>query len=184
MERSTDSPINNAFYDTLGERWYEAEDEPVSLLRAEGALKNPWVEERLHAAFTDRRARVLDVGCGAGFLANALAGSDFEVAGGDLSEESLEVARRRDGTGRVNYRRADALSLPFDEGEFDAVCAMDFLEHVPNPGEVIREAGRVLRKGGLFFFHTFNRNFLSWLFAIQGLRWFVRNTPKNLHVYS
>ena len=184
MERSTDSPINNAFYDTLGERWYEAEDDPVALLRAEGRLKNPWVLERLQTVFQNKALRVLDIGCGAGFLANSLGHAGLEVVGVDLSEESLNVARRHDATGKVEYRRADALNLPFDPAQFDAVFAMDFLEHVPTPERVVAEAGRVLKAGGLFFFHTFNRNFLSWLFAVQGLRWFVRNTPEHLHVHS
>ncbi|HEY2370840.1 MAG TPA: hypothetical protein VGH87_30815, partial [Polyangiaceae bacterium] len=44
------------------------------------------------------------------------------------------------------------------------------------------EAARVLRPGGLFFFHTFNRNFLSWLVVIKGVEWFVQNTPRDMHV--
>ncbi|HSX26224.1 MAG TPA: methyltransferase domain-containing protein, partial [Chlamydiales bacterium] len=61
--------------------------------------------------------------------------------------------------------------------------AMDVLEHVEDPGLLIAEASRVLKPNGLFFFHTFNRNPLSYLFIIKGVEWFVRNTPKNMHVY-
>jgi 2-polyprenyl-6-hydroxyphenyl methylase/3-demethylubiquinone-9 3-methyltransferase len=49
---------------------------------------------------------------------------------------------------------------------------------------VLREAARVLRPGGLFFFHTFNRNWLSRLVVIRGVEWFVKNTPEDLHVYK
>jgi 2-polyprenyl-6-hydroxyphenyl methylase/3-demethylubiquinone-9 3-methyltransferase len=60
---------------------------------------------------------------------------------------------------------------------------MDVLEHVEEPSLLISEAARVLRPGGLFFFHTFNRNFLSYLLVIKGVEWCVPNAPKNMHVY-
>lgn len=174
--------VNNAFYDSLGERWYEAYDDPVALLRAEGRLKNPWVLERIAAAFPGRSCRVLDVGCGAGFLGNALSLAGHRAEGVDLSRGSLEVARGRDATGRSLWRVADAYRLPYRDGAFDAAAALDFLEHVDRPGDVIAEAARVLKPGGLFFFHTFNRSLLSWLVVIKGLEWFVRNTPERMHV--
>lgn len=61
---------------------------------------------------------------------------------------------------------------------------MDVLEHVEEPGRVIAEAARVLKPGGLFFFHTFNRTLLAWLVAIKGVAWFVKNTPPDHHVLS
>ncbi|MFO1519476.1 MAG: bifunctional 2-polyprenyl-6-hydroxyphenol methylase/3-demethylubiquinol 3-O-methyltransferase UbiG [bacterium] len=175
--------INNDLYDALGERWYTAEDDPVALLRAESRLRNPWVAETLSKKFLGRKCKALDVGCGGGFLSNALAKKGHEVTGIDASEESLKIARRYDETASVDYRMGDAYALPFADASFDAVCAMDFLEHVDDPAKVVAEAGRVLKKDGLFFFHTFNRNFLSWLVVIKGVEWFVKNTPKNLHVY-
>jgi 2-polyprenyl-6-hydroxyphenyl methylase/3-demethylubiquinone-9 3-methyltransferase len=78
----------------------------------------------------------------------------------------------------------DAFALPFSDQSFDVVCAMDFLEHVEMPGHIIRESARLLRPGGLFFFHTFNRNWLSWLIVIKGVEWCVPNTPPNMHLYS
>jgi 2-polyprenyl-6-hydroxyphenyl methylase/3-demethylubiquinone-9 3-methyltransferase len=59
---------------------------------------------------------------------------------------------------------------------------MDFLEHVTAPGLVVAEISRVLRPGGLFFFHTFNRNPLAHLVIIKLVEYLVANTPKNLHV--
>ncbi len=170
--------INNDFYDALGERWYEAHDDPVALLRAEARHLVPWVLERIGG----ESARVLDLGCGAGFLSNALGAHGHQVTGLDASEPSLGVAARRDATKRVRYLLGDACSLPFDDAGFDVVTAMDFLEHVETPEAVIREASRVLAPGGLFFFHTFNRNFVSRLVVIKAVEWFVRNTPPNMHV--
>ena len=174
--------MNNAFYAGLGDRWYEAQDDPVALLRAESRFRNPWIARWIAEDFGSRRCAVLDIGCGAGFLSNDLAALGHRVTGLDVDEEILSVAARRDGTRSVAYRKGDALSLPFGEGSFDVVCAMDFLEHVEEPERVIAEAARVLSPSGLFFFHTFNRNFLSWLVVIKGVEWFVRNTPRDMHV--
>ncbi len=179
---SPDRPVNNAIYDQLGERWYTAQDDPVALLRAESRLRNPWIRDRIRQELGGRACAILDVGCGAGFLSNALAGDGHAVTGLDASTESLAVAARHDRTGRVRYDRGDALALPYGDGSFDVVCAMDFLEHVEAPAAVVAEIARVLAPGGLFFFHTFNRSWLSWLIVIKGVEWFVRNTPRDMHV--
>jgi 2-polyprenyl-6-hydroxyphenyl methylase/3-demethylubiquinone-9 3-methyltransferase len=175
-------PVNNAIYSTLGSRWYDAEDDPVALLRAEARLRNPWVAKQIEAAFGEKPCKVLDIGCGGGFLSNALSALGRTVTGLDEAADSLAIAAAYDTSGKVKYDRGDALSLPYPAASFDVVCAMDFLEHVEEPARAIKEAARVLAPGGLFFFHTFNRNRLSWLIAIKGVEWFVRNTPKHMHV--
>jgi len=176
------SRVNNAVYEALGERWYGAEDDPIALLRAESRLRNPWLAAEIVRAFGPRTAQVLDVGCGGGFLSNHLGSLGHRVTGLDASSDALAVAGRYDSTRSVRYQQGDALNLPYPDASFDAVCAMDFLEHVENPDRVIAEAARVLKPSGLFFLHTFNRNFLAWLIVIKGVEWFVRNTPRNLHV--
>ena len=176
--------INNAVYDELGEGWYSARDNPVALLRAESRLRAAWVLEELKVHSGERPLAILDVACGGGLLANPLARAGHAVTGIDLSESSLDVARRHDSTGSVAYLARDARALGLPDGRFDVVCMMDFLEHIEDRDGVIREAARVLRPGGLFFFHTFNRTPLSWLIAIKGVGWAVKNTPRNLHVYS
>lgn len=173
--------INNAIYEKYGEKWYTAFDDPIALLRAENKIKVPWILQYLKNHGNNHR-RVLDVGCGGGFLSNELALSGLKVTGVDLSPESLKVARAYDQTKSVNYEVADAFHLPYPDESFDILTAMDFLEHVENPAIVIKEFSRVLRPGGFFFFHTFNRNFLSWLIIIKLVEWFIKNTPKNMHV--
>ncbi len=176
------SRVNNEVYAALGERWYAAQDDPIALLRAESRLRNPWILSELTSAFGERPCEVLDLGCGAGFLSNELGAAGHQVTGLDASADALSVAALHDPGGTVCYQQGDALQLPFADASFDAVCAMDFLEHVEDPERVIAEAARVLRPSGLFFFHTFNRNFVSWLVIIKGVEWFVRNTPRDLHV--
>lgn len=185
MECPLQNEVNNQIYHDLGERWYQASDDPVALLRAEGRTKNPWVIAQIKKAFSgvpSENIEVLDVGCGAGFLTNELSVSGFKVTGADLSESSLEVAKKYDATKRVIYQAADAYALPFGNQSFSVVTCMDFLEHVESPEKVVAEIARVLKPGGLFIFHTFNRNWLSGLIIIKGVEWFVKNTPKNMHI--
>jgi 2-polyprenyl-6-hydroxyphenyl methylase/3-demethylubiquinone-9 3-methyltransferase len=176
------SRVNNEIYAALGDLWYTAEDAPVALLRAESRLLNPWVAAEMTTKLGERRCRILDVGCGAGFLSNHLGWLGHEVTGLDVSADALAVAARHDLRHTVRYQEGDALKLPFEDASFDVVCAMDFLEHLESPEHAIAEAARVLRPSGLFFFHTFNRNVLAWLVIIKGVEWFVRNTPPHLHV--
>ena len=184
METVTAKPkVNNDIYNTYGDRWYEADDDPVALLRAESKTKTPWILEKIkeHGLLTTT-TKVLDVGCGAGFLSNELAKNQLQVTGVDLSEESLRVAGKYDMTKSVCYHTADAYHLPFADASFDVLTAMDFLEHVERPADVIKEFSRVLKPGGLFIFHTFNRNPLAHLVIIKVVEWVVKNTPKHMHV--
>lgn len=174
--------VNNTFYDHYGERWYTAQNDPVALLRAESKTKIPWILEKLKSYRCDVSSVVLDVGCGAGFLSNTLGEKGFKVTGIDLSEESLKIARAHDKTGDVHYLSANAYELPFANDTFDVVTAMDFLEHVERPDRVISEISRVLKTGGYFFYHTFNRNWLSHFVIIKFVEWFIKNTPQNMHV--
>ncbi len=177
--------INNEIYNNLGDRWYRADDDPVALLRAEARTRNPWIRKTIKEKLqgTIKPLRVLDMGCGGGFLSNDLAKDGHQVVGVDLSKTSLEIAKAYDTTQSVNYLLSDVTAVPLPSASFDVVCAMDLLEHVENPHDVIRETSRLLKPGGLFFLYTFNRTFISWLFAIKALEWFVKNTPAHLHVY-
>jgi 2-polyprenyl-6-hydroxyphenyl methylase/3-demethylubiquinone-9 3-methyltransferase len=174
--------INNAFYDSLGQGWYEEKHHPIALLRAENAVRMPWIIKVLQERF-GKQCKFLDIGCGGGLLCNPLAQEGFQVTGIDLSLHSLHIAKKQDTTKSAQYIHASAYELPFLDQSFDAVCALDLLEHVEDPQKVIQEASRVLKKGGLFFFHTFNRNFFSWLLVIKGVEWVVPNTPERMHVY-
>jgi arsenite methyltransferase len=103
-------------------------------------------------ALLDVRAgeRVLDIGVGPGFLASELSAMGVEVVGLDVSEAVLALARRRfavDGV-VVELVVGDCTALPFPNGTFDAVVAVQVLEFVDDVGAALREAARVLRAGG------------------------------------
>lgn len=169
--------VDNSIYENYGDKWYTAVDDPIALLRAENKVKAPWILSRI-----PKSSVILDVGCGAGFLTNQLALAGHEVTGVDLSESSLKVAAHYDQTKTVTYKVANAYELPFSDASFDVLCAMDFLEHVEDPARAIQEFARVLKPGGKFFYHTFNRNLVAWFVIIKLVEWLIPKTPKHMHV--
>ncbi len=95
--------VNNDIYELYGDRWYDADDDPVALLRAESKTKTPWILQKIKdRGLLNSRTMVLDVGCGAGFLSNELAKSGLRVTGVDLSADSLRVAANHDSTKTVH----------------------------------------------------------------------------------
>lgn len=177
--------INNDIYHELGERWYEAYDDPVALLRAESKLIAPWIHEKIKNHFScDQKVNIADLGCGAGFISNTLAKFGHNVTGIDLSASSLDVAKKYDLTKSVNYQIGDVMSCPLASSTFDVAVSCDVIEHIDKPRRLIEEAFRILKPGGIFFFHTFDRNFMSDLIVIRLVEWLVKNTPAHLHVKS
>ncbi|MDG0815185.1 bifunctional 2-polyprenyl-6-hydroxyphenol methylase/3-demethylubiquinol 3-O-methyltransferase UbiG [Bdellovibrio svalbardensis] len=183
IARPDKETVGPELYEQLGKKWYEAGDDPIALLRHQHQLTNPWMlaEIRKNIGY---RAEILDIGCGPGFFANEAVKLGHKVTGIDISTTQLRVAQLRDATKSVRYIYGDAYAIPYPRESFDVVMAMDLLEHVSDPQKVLFEASRVLRPGGLMFFHTFNRNFLSYLLVVKGVQWFVKNTPADLHVYQ
>jgi len=177
---------NNDYYDQLGHKWYRAHDEPVAIHRAEANFRNPWVASRIQEFFSYRakKPRVLDIGCGAGFLSNHLAREGFDVTAVDLSSSCIHIARIRDETKSVKYMVADAYQLPFGPGSFDIVTCTDLLEHVANPQKILNEVSRVLAMNGFFFFHTYNRNWLAWMMVTLFQRWFATQPNAKLNAYN
>ena len=101
----------------------------------------------------DRRARILDVGCGTG--ANLVRLSDFgDAEGVDISPDALKFCRER---GLNNVKLGAAETLPYEDHEFDLVTAFDVVEHMDDDVAGLREMRRVLRPGGrvLLFVPTF-----------------------------
>ncbi|MGB3543070.1 bifunctional 2-polyprenyl-6-hydroxyphenol methylase/3-demethylubiquinol 3-O-methyltransferase UbiG [Rubrivirga sp.] len=177
------TPVNNAFYDDLGDRWFEGGDHAIALLRAETDLKLEYALEAFHEFGIESGARVLDVACGGGLVSLPLAEKGFRVEGVDLSESSLEVARSRADGLDATFRVADATNLDHGDGSVDAVLLFDVIEHVEDQRKLLAEATRVVRKGGIVLFNTFNQTPLSWLLAVHGFKFVTRETPDHVHVW-
>lgn len=176
--------VNNAFYDHLGDRWYEGDDHAIALLRVESYLKLGYTFETLRRHGIEPGARVLDVACGAGLVSLPMARAGYRVEGVDLAEGALDVARQRVPEGAdVSFRLGDALALDAEADAYDAVLLLDMLEHVEAPGRALAEAARVVRPGGVVVFNTFNQTPLAWLIAVHGFKFVVRDAPRHLHVY-
>jgi 2-polyprenyl-6-hydroxyphenyl methylase/3-demethylubiquinone-9 3-methyltransferase len=133
-----------------------------------------------------RGTQVLDVGCGGGILAEALAAAGAEVTGIDLGEAALAAARRhaRQSGRAVTYRRVAVEALAGEmPGAFSVVVCMELLEHVPAPASVVAACARLTRPGGHVFFATLNRHPLAWLLAIVMAEDVLRIVPRGTHQY-
>lgn len=126
------------------------------------------------------RGRVLEVGCGPGIMAPALAGMGLEVHGVDVSGEMLRRARERMAghplEARCHFSFGDFEHLHYGDGFFDAVLAMGVLEYLPRYGPALRSAARVLKPGGVAVFTIPNlaSSYHALRSLYQGLRRGVR----------
>ena len=132
--------------------------------------------------FGDAR-RVLDLGCGGGYMIDALAHDNVSIVGVDLAHQALVAARNRAHQEEYDATllRASAMELPFADRSFDGVVCTDVLVHVPDPSKVVDEIGRVLKPGGWLHFSSINRNWFAHLIMITlGENW-LRMIPKGTH---
>jgi SAM-dependent methyltransferase len=130
---------------------------------------------RVEAAAGGRPGRVLDVGCGRGFLLDAFRRRGWAAEGTEMSEASSAHAREVLGI-RVHIGTLESLSLP--GGSFDAVTLWHVLEHVTDPGSLLGEIGRLLRPGGVLLVSV--PNFGSPEARLSGPGWFHLDAPRHL----
>ncbi|HEU5178840.1 MAG TPA: bifunctional 2-polyprenyl-6-hydroxyphenol methylase/3-demethylubiquinol 3-O-methyltransferase UbiG [Burkholderiales bacterium] len=165
----------------LAHRWWDPAGE-FRPLHEINPLRLDWIAQ--HAALDG--ARVLDVGCGGGILAEAMARRGARVTGIDLSDKALKVAQLHllESKLDVQYQSVSAEDYAAAHaGEFDVVTCMELLEHVPEPGAMVAACARLVRPGGQVFFSTINRNPKSYLFAVVGAEYVLGLLPKGTHDY-
>ena len=135
------------------------------------------MKETLHSFDPDDRARGLDIGCGHGWYACEMARLGYRMTGIDQSASQIRMARRYAQEQGVECRflAADGAELPFDDGSFDFVYAINVLHHVVDSqrqSQVLAEIVRVLKPGGVFFLQEINtmnplfRFYLGYVFPL------------------
>jgi 2-polyprenyl-6-hydroxyphenyl methylase / 3-demethylubiquinone-9 3-methyltransferase len=162
--------IDNALYDEKGSTWWD-ENQCLHLLKSSVNPVRVGYFRRLlnELKFDCRGAAALDVGCGGGILAEEFAAIGFWVTGIDPSEQSLTTARlhAQSVALSIQYQQGTGESIPFDDNSYPVVYCCDVLEHVRDLPKVMSEIYRVTKPGGLFFYDTLNRTFVSKLVAIK-----------------
>jgi 2-polyprenyl-6-hydroxyphenyl methylase / 3-demethylubiquinone-9 3-methyltransferase len=166
---------------SLAAQWWDT-DGAFKTLHDINPLRVAYIAERVTLA----GARVLDVGCGGGLLAEALAARGARVVGTDLAAANIEVASAHAAAAHleIDYRIADAADLAAREpGSYDVVTCLELLEHVPEPARLVAACAALVRPGGAAFFSTINRNLKSFVLAIVGAEYVLGMVPKGTHEY-
>ena len=171
-----------AKFESLASRWWDRNSE-FKPLHDINPLRVGFIEKHLDLAGKE----VLDVGCGGGILAEALAHRGARVTGIDMGEAPLAVARLHllESGLDVDYQQVTAEEFAARHpGRFDAVTCLEMLEHVPDPASVLRACHALLKPGGHLFASTINRNPKSYLFEVIGAEYVLKLLPRGTHDYS
>ena len=176
-------PQELAKFSDLAHRWWDVDGE-FRPLHQINPLRLDWIARHCRLG----GARVLDVGCGGGILADAMARRGADVLGIDLAEKPLKVAQLHALEGEpasVAYRLVAAEDLAREmPGQFDAVTCMEMLEHVPDPASVVQACAGLAKPGGAVFFSTIHRNPKAFLYAIVGAEYVLSLLPRGTHEYA
>ncbi|MDA1371191.1 MAG: bifunctional 2-polyprenyl-6-hydroxyphenol methylase/3-demethylubiquinol 3-O-methyltransferase UbiG [Proteobacteria bacterium] len=180
MENVDENEIKK--FAALAARWWDPNSEFKSLHEI-NPLRMNYISRQVNVA----EKQVLDVGCGGGILAEAMAHHGAHVTAIDLAEASLAVARlhQLESKLNINYLNCSAEKLATDNSQsFDVITCLEMLEHVPDPASVVKACSELLKPGGLVFFSTINRNPKSYLFAVIGAEYVLNLLPRGTHDYA
>ncbi|MGB1747358.1 MAG: bifunctional 2-polyprenyl-6-hydroxyphenol methylase/3-demethylubiquinol 3-O-methyltransferase UbiG [Pseudohongiellaceae bacterium] len=169
-------------FESLASRWWDPNSE-FKPLHDINPLRVNYISQHINLA----EKRVLDIGCGGGILAEALAHHGAAVTAIDKAEASLSVAKLHLLESQLDISYLDSTAEEFAEAQpaqFDVVTCLEMLEHVPDPSSVVAACQRLVKPGGLVFFSTINRNLKSYLFAIIGAEYLLNLLPRGTHDYS
>jgi 2-polyprenyl-6-hydroxyphenyl methylase/3-demethylubiquinone-9 3-methyltransferase len=177
-------PAEIAKFEALAERWWDPDGE-FRPLHQINPLRLDFIDQRIPGGLAGKR--VLDVGCGGGILAEAMALRGATVTAIDLAPAPLAVAQLHARTSQANvtYRHVSAETLARELPEhFDVVTCLEMLEHVPDPGSIVNACRQLARSEGSVFFSTINRNAKAYAFAIIGAEYVLNLLPRGTHDYE
>ena len=166
----------------LAAQWWDPQG-PMRPLHEMNPLRLDWIDRLADL----RGKRVVDVGCGGGILAEAMAGAGAQVLGVDLSPKPLKVAELHalESGAQLDYRLIAAENLAKEApGRYDVVTCLEMLEHVPEPETTVAACRELVRPGGWVFFSTINRNPKAFALAIVGAEYVLRLLPRGTHEYA
>ncbi len=169
-------------FGALANRWWDPQG-PQRALHELNPARLGYVRDRSFL----RGARVLDVGCGAGILSEALAREGAEVIALDLAPELIDIAQLHllESGLKVDYRLSAVEALAEEMlASFDAITCMEMLEHVPDPASILRACASLLKPGGKLFVSTLNRTPVAFAVAIVGAEYVAGLLPKGTHDYK
>ena len=169
-------------FGALANRWWDPQG-PQKALHALNPVRLDYVKQRIAL----RGASLLDVGCGAGLLSEALAREGAQVTATDLAPELIKVANlhKLESQISVDYRLQSVESLADEQpASFDAITCMEMLEHVPDPSAIVAACASLLKPGGRLFLSTLNRTPAAFALAIVGAEYVARLLPKGTHHYQ
>ena len=175
-------PIELEKFSQLAHKWWDPNSE-FKPLHDINPLRLGYIDH--HASLAGKT--VLDVGCGGGILSESMAGLGAKVAGIDLSDKALQVAKLHllESGNKVDYRHIAVEDLASEQpARYDVVTCLEMLEHVPDPHSVIAACARLVKPGGWIFFSTLNRNPKSYLLAIIGAEYVLNLLPRGTHDYA
>lgn len=176
-------PSEIAKFSDLAHHWWDTQSE-FAPLHAINPLRLDWINGLTPLA----GKRVLDIGCGGGILADAMARKGAQVLGIDLATKSLKVAQLHAleaQTPHIDYREISAEALAAEQpASFDVVTCMEMLEHVPNPQSIVAACAALVKPGGWVYFSTINRNAKAYMFAIVGAEYVLKMLPRGTHDFA
>ena len=166
-------------FDRLAARWWDPAG-PMAPLHAMNGLRVGWIDRRVRARF-GRGVRVLDIGCGAGLAAEALARRGHEVLGIDAAGDVIAAARAHAAGQELAVRYETAAPEELGPETFEVVTALEVVEHVADLRAFMGMASRLTRPGGLVFVSTLNRTLRSLAVAKVGAEYVMRLLPVGTH---